>query len=163
MRKRLLQVVAICFFAITMIGADTSTTHIDKLGHQLVCQCGCGQILAECNHVGCPVSPVMLDEVKAQVAQGLPDKNVLDFFIGKYGPIALASPMRGGFDNVAWIVPGVVLLLATVGVAFLIRFWKLRHDRLNPAVAGAPKTVTGDSVSNRIRRETDYDNWSDKR
>ena len=26
----------------------------DKLGHvKLVCQCGCGQILMECNHVGC--------------------------------------------------------------------------------------------------------------
>ena len=160
--KRLLHILAICLFAITMLGADSSTTRLDKVGHKLVCQCGCGQILMECNHVGCPVSPVMIDELRAQLAAGKTDTTALDFFINKYGPIALAAPIRGGFDNVAWIVPYAVLVLAIVGVALVVIFWKRRNDRLRPAPAATPATLSGDSMHDRIRRETDYDNWSQK-
>lgn len=159
--KRILQTLAICLFAITMLGAEDSTTRLDKVGHKLVCQCGCGQILMECNHVGCPVSPVMIDELRTQLASGVNEKTALDFFINKYGPIALAAPIRGGFDNVAWIVPFAVFTLAIFGVAFLIRYWKRRHDDTDP-----PPPSSGGAAAlplhDRIRRDTDYDNWSQK-
>ncbi len=159
--RRFLQIVAVCLFAITMLGANSPAKRFDKLGHQLVCQCGCGQILVECNHVGCPVSPVMLKELEVQTANGLPDTGVLNFFIAKYGPIALAAPIRGGFDNVAWIVPFAVLVLATLGVALLIRFWKRRNDSLLLAAPGAA-SLPPNSLEDRIRRETDYENWGDR-
>lgn len=143
-----------------MLGADSSTTRLDKVGHKLVCQCGCGQILMECNHVGCPVSPVMIDELRAQLAAGKTDTSALDFFINKYGPIALAAPIRGGFDNVAWIVPYAVLVLATFGVALVVIYWKRRSDRLRPATIAVPPAPTGTTLQDRIRRETDYDRWS---
>jgi cytochrome c-type biogenesis protein CcmH/NrfF len=162
MPKRILHIVAICLFAITMLGASSPDKRFDKLGHNLVCQCGCGQILLDCNHVGCPVSPVMIAELKTQIASNLPDTGVLNFFITKYGPIALAAPIRGGFDNVAWIVPCVVFILAIFGVALLIRFWKNRHDRIIPAPAGIPSLPSSESLQDRIRRDTDYDNWSQK-
>jgi cytochrome c-type biogenesis protein CcmH len=136
-----------------MLGAGSPDARIDKLGHKLVCQCGCGQILMDCNHVGCPVSPVMIKELGTQVASGLPDAGVLNFFIGKYGPISLAAPIRGGFDNAAWIVPFAVLVLATLGVALLIRFWYNRHTQLQPvALSTAP--VEMDAIRQRIRSET---------
>jgi cytochrome c-type biogenesis protein CcmH/NrfF len=162
MPKRVLHILAICIFAITMLGADSPDTRFERLGHNLVCQCGCTQILLECNHVGCPVSPVMIKELQAQIATGLPSAGVLNFFIAKYGPIVLASPSRGGFDNVAWIVPFVVFVFGIFGVAFLIRFWKGRHDSLMPATPGAPPPATGDALHDRIRRDTDYENWSGK-
>jgi cytochrome c-type biogenesis protein CcmH/NrfF len=162
MPKRLLQIFSIVLFAGVMLGATSPETRVDKIGHKLVCQCGCGQILMECNHVGCPVSPVMISELHTQVATGLPDTGVFNFFIAKYGPIVLASPMRGGFDNVAWIVPFAVFTLATLGVALLIRFWKRRHDRITPATPGVPSSYSDSSLKDRIRRDTDYDNWSQK-
>jgi cytochrome c-type biogenesis protein CcmH/NrfF len=164
MPKRILHVLAICLFAVTMLGAGSPDTRIDKLGHKLVCQCGCGQILLDCNHVGCPVSPVMIDELHKQVATGLPDTGVLNFFIGKYGPIALSEPIRGGFDLVAWIVPFAVLTLATVGVAVLIVFWKRRNDRNSPPPpsSGGTAVLPISSMQDRIRRDTDYDSWSEK-
>lgn len=156
------QILGILVVAVTMLGADSSTTRLDKVGHKLVCQCGCGQILMECNHVGCPVSPVMISELRTQLDGGANEKASLDFFINKYGPIALAAPIRGGFDNVAWIAPFAVLILAVVGVALLVRYWIRRHNRLNPAgVPAAPLAPSGESLQNRIRRDTDYDNWSD--
>ena len=56
---RLLQTIALVAIGLTMLGADTS--RLDRLGHQMICTCGCTQILLECNHVGCPVSPVMIN------------------------------------------------------------------------------------------------------
>ncbi len=157
MPKRLLQILLLFTVAFTMLGADdASTTHLDKIGHKLVCQCGCGQILMECNHVGCPVSGPMIEELKAQLASGSSEAAILQTFITKYGPVVLAAPIRGGFDNAAWIVPVVVFLLAIVGTAFLIHRWRSRHAL---AMAGAPvmpgaTLPYGDCMRDRIRRET---------
>src|ERR1700722_6253678 len=116
MLKRLLQILFVVTLAFTMLGADdASTTRLDKIGHKLVCQCGCGQILMECNHVGCPVSGPMIDSLRAQLAAGNAEAAILQTFIGKYGPIVLAAPIRGGFDDVAWIVPYATLILGTLG------------------------------------------------
>ncbi|MBB5065979.1 cytochrome c-type biogenesis protein CcmH [Granulicella mallensis] len=157
MSKRLLQVVFVCLLAVTMLGAGTPNSSFDKIGHKLVCQCGCGQILLECNHVGCPVSGPMIDELHAQVATGLPETGVLNWFIGKYGPIVLAEPIRGGFDDVAWIVPCVIFVLATLGVALLIRMWHRRHAQLQPAIPTAIPNTTTDTMRDRIRQDTDFD------
>lgn len=152
--KRLLQVVLVCTLAVTMLGANTPHSSFDKLGHQLVCQCGCGQILLECNHVGCPVSGPMIEELKAQMATGLPDAGVLNWFVNKYGPIVLAAPIRGGFDTVAWIVPFAALFFATVGVALLLRRWQRKHAALTPASAAVSGRVFSDHLRERVRRET---------
>ena len=58
------------------------------------------------------------------------DTSILNWFAAKYGATVLAAPIRGGFDNVAWIAPMAVFLLATVGVGFLIRMWTVRSGRM---------------------------------
>ena len=141
-----------------MLGAGTPSSSFDKIGHKLMCQCSCGQILLECNHVGCPVSGPMIDELHAQIATGLPEPGVLNWFISKYGPIVLAEPIRGGFDNVAWIVPFATLILATLGVTLIIRMWRRRYLRLHPAAPAPALDTTTDTMRDRIRRDIDYDN-----
>ena len=138
--------------ALPMMAAGNS---FNSIGHQLVCQCGCGQILLECNHVGCPVSGPMMEELKAQMTAGLPASGVLNWFVNKYGPIVLAAPIRGGFDNVAWIVPFAVLILAIVGVVMLDRLWHARHARLLPSLPATGAAPLSDDLRERIRRETE--------
>ena len=156
MPKRLLQVALICLMAVTMLGASDSTTRLDRIGHKLVCQCGCGQILMECNHVGCPVSGPMIDTLRSQLAAGKSEGAILDSFIAKYGPIVLAAPIRGGFDNVAWIVPYASFLLGTLGVAFLIRFWHRRHQTQLPATTATTPPIST-TLHDRIRHDTDFE------
>ena len=36
------------------------TDRAKALGTQLMCMCGCGQILTQCNHINCPSSGPML-------------------------------------------------------------------------------------------------------
>ncbi|WP_263365797.1 cytochrome c-type biogenesis protein [Edaphobacter bradus] len=151
--KRWMQGAAVCLLAVVMLGAGDSESRFNRIGHEMMCACGCGQILLECNHVGCPDSTRMIGELRQQIAGGGPDAAVMNWFSAKYGPTILAAPIRGGFDNVAWITPVAVFLLATVGTGFLVVFWKRRSAAHAPADA-AP--VVGDELRERIRRETQY-------
>ena len=45
-----------------------------------MCQCGCAQLLGECDHVGCPSRDKELGELSADMAAGLTDQQILDDF-----------------------------------------------------------------------------------
>ncbi len=156
-RRRWLQAMAACLMAVTMLGADNPEGRFNRVGHNMICMCSCGQILLECNHVGCPVSPKMIDELQTQVSTGLPAEGVFNWFVAKYGAVVLAAPSRGGFDRVAWIMPLAVTLMATVGTGVLVRMWTRRRGQ-QVVVAGPhmPGTLEHSSVRDRIRRETEY-------
>ncbi len=152
--KRWMQAGMVCALAVVMLGASP-LSRFDKVGHEMVCTCGCGQILLECNHVGCPVSPVMIGELHTQVDSGASNDAIFKWFAEKYGGIVLAAPIRGGFDDVAWIAPIAVFVLATFGTGLLIWMWKLRGGRQVP-VSGPRPVAGGTALRERIRRETEY-------
>ncbi len=146
----------VCLLAVLMLGAADPATRYGRVGHNLMCVCGCGQVLLECNHVGCPDSKRMIGELQDQVdgpnGSGS-DSLILNWFVAKYGATVLAAPIRGGFDNVAWAIPVALFLLATVGTALVVRRWAARR----PAEVLAAAPVSGDrALLDRIRRETEY-------
>lgn len=153
MFKRFVQLAVIAFCSLTMLAAS----NFNDLGHQLVCQCGCGEILLECNHVGCPVSPVMIKELQTNMAAGMSDSRILNWFVNKYGPVVLAAPIRGGFDDVAWIVPFAALLLGIIAVIVIMRLWSRRKLAAAAAHAGAAPVAGGTALRERVRRETNYE------
>jgi cytochrome c-type biogenesis protein CcmH/NrfF len=154
--RKWMQSAAVCLLAVAMLGAADASSRFGRLGHEMVCVCSCGQILLECNHVGCPDSDRMIGELRQQIAGGGTDTAVLNWFAAKYGPTVLAAPIRGGFDNAAWIMPVVVFLLATVGTGLLVSLWRKRSRPVS-AFAGIPAhTIHDDAVRERIRKETEY-------
>ena len=157
MGRRWWQSAAVCLLTLVMLGADP-TSRFGKLGHEMICVCGCGQILLECNHVGCPDSDRMIGELREQVGGGGSDTAILNWFSAKYGPTVLAAPIRGGFDNVAWITPLAVFALAIVGTGFLVSMWRKRSgSQLATTVTAAGRTTAEDNaLRERIRRETEY-------
>ena len=158
MPKRVLQLLVVFLAAFTMLGAGTPAHRFDKLGHNLMCTCSCGEILLECNHVGCPNSGPMIEELRSQLATTLPDRDILNWFATKYGPIVLAAPIRGGFDLVAWIVPFAVLGLGIAGIILLLRLWQQRHHQLVTTQPAASTPFATDSgLRERIRRETNFE------
>lgn len=155
--KRWMQGLAVCLLAVVMLGANDSGSRFNRLGHQMMCACGCGQILVECNHVNCPDSARMIGELRTQIGKGGPDNLILNWFAGKYGATILASPIRGGFDNVAWIMPFAVFFFATLGTGILIYVWKLRSkSQLPPGNTAGSMDADSDAMRERIRRETEY-------
>lgn len=156
---------------VVMLGAG-GESRFERLGHQMMCICGCSEILLECNHVGCPDSARMIGELREQIAAGGSDKAIQTWFADKYGGVVLASPIRGGFDDVAWIMPLAVFALATIGTGVVVWLWRRRAWRMADAARGygcggvldyEPRSSTETGVSaeavalrERIRRETEY-------
>ena len=157
LRSRWTHALVLCCTITVMLGAVEPSHRLDKLGHEMICTCGCGQILLECNHVGCPVSEPMIGELRTQLAGGGTDTSILNWFAAKYGATVLAAPIRGGFDNMAWIVPFAVFFLATIGTAVVVRLWKSRSVQPAHLVTGAIRgNAAADALRDRIRRETEY-------
>ena len=98
------QLALIAVMAITLMGADVDA-RFNKLGHQMMCMCGCNQVLLECNHVGCAYSERMRNELTAGLERGDNDSLILQSFVQKYGNTVLAAPTNSGFNIVAWITP----------------------------------------------------------
>lgn len=139
-----------------LMGAGDNNARVDRLGHQMMCVCSCGQILLECNHVGCSYSSRMRSELIAGVDSGDSDGAILQTFIQKYGTTVLAAPtMMGWVNRAAWIMPFAALAFGILLVAFIVRAWR---NRPLPVPVGAPTPVAGtdlDRFRDQARKETE--------
>lgn len=125
-----------------------------------MCQCGCAQLLGECDHVGCPDRDKELSELMTDVAAGMTDEQVFNEFVSKYGATVLAAPTTKGFDLVAWIAPFAVFAAALLGTILLIRRWGgLGLERKAQRAGGPAESVDPAEHERleRIRRETGSD------
>jgi len=147
--------VAVCF----SMGATDASSRFNDLGHRLMCTCGCAQLLGECNHVGCPESGRMRDELSAAIAAGKSDKEILASFAAKYGATVLAAPTTQGFDLVAWIAPFAVFAAALLGTILLV--WRWANLSVGKTQTAIPDPANEDPADRarreKIRRETGID------
>ena len=150
---RLLGALIIAVLTFGSLGAADTAVRYNELGHQMMCTCSCAQILLECNHLGCPDSPGMLQMLRTSLAQGGSDRSILEAFQAKYGPTVLAAPMLTNFNKVAWVVPPAVLAFGLLGAILLIRRWRLAHVDAPHRVHLSPQQA---AARDRIRRETEF-------
>jgi cytochrome c-type biogenesis protein CcmH len=146
---------AVFFF---MAAGDDSARFKD-LGHRMICTCGCGQVLLECNHVGCQSSDKMRDQLQAALDKGNSNSDdlILQGFVQEYGPTVIAAPTATGFNRVAWIMPFAVLALGIAFAVHIVRSWKNRPE---PALADGITIPRGhehdlDEFRRKARKETD--------
>ena len=145
--------VAVCF----TLGATDASSRYNALSHKMMCTCSCAQMLGECNHVGCPSSGPMLNELSDAIAAGKADKEILDWFTAKYGVTVLAAPTTQGFNLVAWIAPFAVFGAALLGTILLVRHWTVGKTDAQLAAAAAGANAELDPIREKIRRETGAD------
>jgi cytochrome c-type biogenesis protein CcmH len=154
-RRKLAQTLLLCLSVFALLGAGDPATRFNEIGHQMMCICGCNQILLECNHVGCPASDGMRNELLASVNRGDSDSLVEQGFVQKYGPTVLAAPTTKGFDRAAYIIPFAALILGLGLIVLVIRSWK---NRPAPALADGLLPLRGaelEQFRNQARKETD--------
>ena len=148
---------ALAVAALMLMGASNDATgqRFDRLGHNLMCECGCNQVLLECNHVGCSTSEGMRKELKAAIDRGDNDDTILAGFVAKYGPAVLSAPTTSGFNRVAWVVPYAIFFAALAVVALVVRAWK-RRTPPPPSASGSTDAGGGelDEFRRRAREET---------
>ncbi len=154
-RRKLAGIILLSTAVFTFLGAGDAGTRFNEIGHRMMCICGCNQILLECNHVGCPASDGMRNELMAALTRGDSDSLVEQSFVQKYGPTVLAAPTGKGFDRAAYIMPFVVLVLGFGLIVIVIREWK---NRPSPAIADGLPPLRGPALEqfrDQARKETD--------
>jgi cytochrome c-type biogenesis protein CcmH len=152
--QALLLAIAVCF----TIGATDDTSRLNNLSHRMMCQCGCAQLLGECDHLGCPSRDPEMAELRAAISAGKTDQQIYDQFVAKYGAVVLAAPTMHGFNLVAWIAPFAVLAAGFLGTFLLVRRWSVGRT---PAPASSNSEAYLDPAERerreRIRRDTGMD------
>ncbi len=152
--RRVAQLALLAALAMLFLGAD-SDARFNKLGHQMMCMCGCNQILLECNHVGCTYSDRMRNELTAGLERGDSDSLVLQSFVQKYGNTVLAAPTASGFNVVAWITPFAVFFAATGLAVWVVRSWKAR-TLAQPVAHPNLAAEELDELRKKARQETEF-------
>ena len=147
--EALVLAVAVCF----SVGATSPSGRLYLLQHNLMCTCGCAQILGECDHVGCPSRGQELAELNSDIAAGMSDQQIYNAFVAKYGATVLAAPTTHGFDLVAWIAPFAVFAAALLGTILLVRRWSVGRTAV-PATDLAALAPDERARLEKIRRET---------
>ena len=153
--RRILHALILTAAVFLFMGAGDDSARFKDLGHRMMCTCGCGQVLLECNHVGCQSSDKMRNQLQAALDRGDNDDLILQGFVQEYGPTVIAAPTATGFNRVAWIMPFVALALGITFVVYVVRAWKNRPE---PALADGitiPRGAELDEFRKQARKETD--------
>ena len=160
---------ALIFSVVVGIALAMIPLHVDAqkterakvLGAKLMCMCGCGQILTQCNHLDCPSSGPMLKELDQHVAGGEADDLIVQDFVQEYGEKVLSAPPSTGFNSIAWYIPGVAFVVGFGIVVVVIRLWRQRDSARVAAAPGAqvsaptPASELRDAQLERARRQAD--------
>jgi cytochrome c-type biogenesis protein CcmH len=95
--------------------------------------------------------------IRALIARGETKSQIKAALVAQYGRGVLATPSDSGFDLAAWIVPGLAVVLAGIGIAFAVVRWRRAkpagQSRPLPA-AGAGAGSSGDGA--RLRSDLEH-------
>ncbi|MBI4197936.1 MAG: cytochrome c-type biogenesis protein CcmH [Chloroflexi bacterium] len=76
--------------------------------------------------------------VREKLAVGETRQEILDFFVERYGEGVLAAPHKKGFSVLAWVIPGIGVLLGMGAVAAAVRKMMRRGEAQPPATMAMP-------------------------
>jgi cytochrome c-type biogenesis protein CcmH len=152
-RIALLTAVALAAVLTSVLVYAQNSDRAKRIGGQLMCMCGCNEILTQCNHVGCTVSASMLKEMDQRVQGNGSDDLILQSFVQEFGVKVLATPPAQGFNLLAWGIPVMAFAGGLVLVGFVIRQW-LHRPQLAPA-GGPPVSSFSSAELDRVRRQID--------
>lgn len=153
--RRLAQLGVLVFAVFSFLGAGDNDARFRDLGHRMMCTCGCGQVLLECNHVGCQSSDKMRNQLLAAMDRGDNDDLILQGFVQEYGPTVVAAPPTSGFNYVAWVMPFIALGVGVAFVVFVVRTWKNRPAPVLADGITIPQGNELDEMRRRAREETE--------
>jgi len=143
--------IALLAAAIPLVVRAQQTDRAKRLGGKLMCMCGCGQVLTQCNHINCPMSGPEMKELDARIGSGDSDDLIMQAFVQEYGEAVLASPPAKGFNALAWYLPGIAFAIGLGIVTLAIRQWRSRQVLR----AATPPAPISDEMLERARRLAD--------
>ncbi|HKN93292.1 MAG TPA: cytochrome c-type biogenesis protein CcmH [Thermoleophilaceae bacterium] len=98
--------------------------------------------------------------IRALIDRGETKSQIKTALVAQYGPRVLASPPDSGFDLTVWIVPGLAVILAGIGIAFAVARWRRARPagQSGPLPVAAGKAPAGGGDGARLRSDLErYD------
>jgi cytochrome c-type biogenesis protein CcmH len=133
----------ILFFSLP---ASANAATVGSIAEELICQCGCTLVLANCTHSECMSRDTMTTLIEQKLAQGQSEEQIIQSFVARYGEQVLASPPKRGFNLMAWITPFAAILFGGGVIYLATRKWVSRGRRAQTSV------VTEDEEKNEEYR-----------
>jgi len=102
----------------------------------------------------------MRDEIRAMLAEGQTEEQILDHYVAEYGPQILALPEAKGFNLTAYLLPALMMIGAAVALGIAMRRWRAAPaSRAATAAPAVPSVASGDQAYlERLERELeDFD------
>ena len=95
-------------------GAVEPRTSLPDVEDEVMCTI-CGTLLAESDS---PQADRERALIRQLIAQGEDKDQIKDALVAEYGPRVLATPSGHGFDLLAWLVPGAVIVIAGAAIGY---------------------------------------------
>jgi cytochrome c-type biogenesis protein CcmH len=108
---------------------------------QLIAPCCFSQTIANHNS---PIAERMKAEVRQMLAAGSTEREIMDFYVAKYGERILATPRARGFNLLAYVMPAVALVVGLGGVVLVLRRW--RRPRSSQPAGAAHGALSNDEA-----------------
>jgi cytochrome c-type biogenesis protein CcmH len=120
------------------VSADPMDDAVRRIGLQLQCPVCEGQNVADS---ASGLAKDMRDVIRARLAAGASDEQILDEFVASYGDGILTEPPKRGVSLGVWLGPGLGMLIGIALVAMVLASWRRAARTPRPS---APGTVDAD-------------------
>ena len=121
--RTLLALVLALLLAPAALAAEPKTTLPDVEDEVMCVECG-----TALNVSTSPVADREREFIRRRIAEGQGKAQIKAALVEEYGPKVLAVPEGGGFDVAAWLVPGLLSLIALLGVGVAALRWRGRRE-----------------------------------
>ena len=108
-------------------GARTPEERVEHISKQLACPICDGETVYESRN---SQSASIRTEIKAQVAAGATDDEIIAYIVLRYEAKTQLLPKATGFESLVWVLPSVALVCVAVGLFFAFRRWRLAADAI---------------------------------
>ena len=108
------------FSVSTAADSDDFSARFRKLSDELRCPT-CQGLSVKDSEAG--FSNSIKDKIRELMKDGKSDKEILAYFVKRYGEWILREPTKSGFNLVLWILPGVGILIGLFIVLFRSKRW----------------------------------------
>ena len=131
--KKIIIISAICFLLLAGMPVLAATPTIGDISKELICQCGCTLTIANCTHIECGSRGAMTTVIKDKLTQGQSEDEVIQLLVSQYGESVLASPLKEGFNLLAWFLPFTGILVGIGIIHITIKKWvkKGKQSQIN--------------------------------
>lgn len=149
MKRKLGLLLVMVFLALPAATAYAATA--TDVANQLICQCGCGQVLSKCPEPVCTVREEMRSLIRQKLDEGQTQQEIIQSFVAQYGQKVLSTPSKSGFNLIVWLAPIAALLVG--GVVVYLNIKKLLSHGKKPVEITAVAEKEDDNYRKRLEKD----------